>query len=154
MTTEYHRVVFVFIDGVGLAPASSDNPLARHSTPTIDDLLGGSLTLERRRLGEKVLLGALDATLGVEGLPQSATGQTALFTGVNAAAEVGNPSSAFLRIEIQEGGDTDTYTFFYKLEEADPWTELAEVNSDQDNARVGMFFKNGNNTAEEDSFSV
>lgn len=31
----------------------------------------------------------LDATLGVEGLPQSGTGQTALMTGVNAAAHVG-----------------------------------------------------------------
>jgi len=32
---------------------------------------------------------ALDATLGVEGTPQSATGQTTLFTGVNAAALLG-----------------------------------------------------------------
>src|SRR5262245_38078929 len=31
----------------------------------------------------------LDATLGVPGLPQSATGQTTLFTGVNAAKAIG-----------------------------------------------------------------
>ena len=33
--------------------------------------------------------GSLDATLGVPGLPQSATGQTTLYTGVNAAALLG-----------------------------------------------------------------
>jgi 2,3-bisphosphoglycerate-independent phosphoglycerate mutase len=38
---------------------------------------------------EHASLAPLDATLGIPGLPQSATGQTALFTGVNAAALVG-----------------------------------------------------------------
>lgn len=41
-----------------------------------------------------VLLQPLDACLGVPGLPQSATGQTALFTGVNAAAAVGEHVTA------------------------------------------------------------
>ncbi|HET9765994.1 MAG TPA: metalloenzyme, partial [Thermoanaerobaculia bacterium] len=35
-------------------------------------------------------LAALDAVLGVAGLPQSGTGQTALFTGVNAQAAIGH----------------------------------------------------------------
>jgi hypothetical protein len=42
-----------------------------------------------------VVLRALDACLGVPGLPQSATGQTALFTGVNAPALVGDHVAAF-----------------------------------------------------------
>ncbi len=66
---------------------------------------------------------------------------------INAADTIGNPSAAFLRIEIEEGGDTDQYTLFYKLEEADPWVELTQFNSDLDNSRAGLFFKNGNNTA-------
>jgi hypothetical protein len=42
-----------------------------------------------------VTLRALDACLGVPGLPQSATGQTALFTGLNAPALVGDHVTAF-----------------------------------------------------------
>jgi hypothetical protein len=102
---EYHRredrggparLVLVFADGVGLAPAGADNPLATAPTPTLHRLLGGPLVAER--VGEAPpgsVLAALDATLEVEGLPQSATGQTALFTGVNAAEVVGRHVSAF-----------------------------------------------------------
>jgi hypothetical protein len=45
--------------------------------------------------GGDLALWALDACLGVPGLPQSATGQTALFTGVNAPALVGDHVTAF-----------------------------------------------------------
>ena len=38
---------------------------------------------------KQVSLLALDAGLGVEGLPQSATGQAVLLTGVNIPAELG-----------------------------------------------------------------
>lgn len=38
---------------------------------------------------------ALDARLGVSGLPQSATGQCALFTGINAAEKLGHHSQGF-----------------------------------------------------------
>jgi hypothetical protein len=99
-------LIFIFIDGVGLAPASPDNPLASAGTPALRGLLGGPLTLENARgwgMGEggwgrseshlpspipyppTQLLKPIDATLGVEGLPQSGTGQTALLAGVNAA---------------------------------------------------------------------
>jgi hypothetical protein len=42
----------------------------------------------------RLVLRALDACLGVPGLPQSATGQTALFTGINAPARVGDHITA------------------------------------------------------------
>ncbi len=49
----------------------------------------------------------LDACLGVEGIPQSATGQTTLFTGVNAAKELGRHMQGFpgpsLRAIIERG---------------------------------------------------
>ena len=47
-------------------------------------------------------LRALDACLGVPGLPQSATGQTALFTGVNAPALVGDHVTAFPTEPLRE----------------------------------------------------
>lgn len=41
------------------------------------------------------LLAAIDATLDVDGLPQSATGQTALFSGRNAALALGHHATGF-----------------------------------------------------------
>jgi len=81
------RVLMLFLDGVGagaLDPAV--NPLARARLPALTWLAGGELP-DGERLSASMLL--LDATLGVEGLPQSGTGQTALFTGTNAARLIG-----------------------------------------------------------------
>ncbi len=78
-------IIFLFLDGVGLAPAGPDNPLARADTPALHALLGGPLTAEQAQAGGALLLKGIDATLGVAGLPQSGTGQTALLAGVNAA---------------------------------------------------------------------
>ena len=44
----------------------------------------------------------IDAALGIEGLPQSATGQTALFTGVNAPQLVGMHISAFPTQDLRD----------------------------------------------------
>lgn len=89
MSSEYHPILLLFVDGLGLAPAGPDNPLSVMPTPALHNLLGGPLTLERCSRVDGLLLAPLDATLGVDGLPQSATGQTALFTGVNGAARLG-----------------------------------------------------------------
>jgi hypothetical protein len=83
------RVIFVFLDGVGLAPASTANPLSTAATPAIHRLLGGPLTLEQLQRSSTLLLKSIDANLGVPGLPQSGTGQVALLAGVNAPALVG-----------------------------------------------------------------
>lgn len=88
-------ILFLFVDGVGLAPASATNPLATLPTPALRSLLGGPLTTEQAQCGERLLLRPIDATLGVPGKPQSATGQTALFTGKNGAALLGHHVTAF-----------------------------------------------------------
>jgi hypothetical protein len=85
------QVLFIFVDGVGLGERDrAVNPFLRARLPTIQGLLGGSLPLiETAPLGTPLhtpaatLIG-LDATLGVDGLPQSGTGQAALLTGENA----------------------------------------------------------------------
>jgi 2,3-bisphosphoglycerate-independent phosphoglycerate mutase len=84
-------VLLLFLDGVGLgSPDPSVNPFAAARAPSLAALLGGPLTAERSPLArEGVLFSPLDAGLGVEGLPQSATGQTALLTGRNAALLMG-----------------------------------------------------------------
>lgn len=103
------RILFVFLDGVGLAPPGPDNPLSTVPMPHLRALLGGPLVLDgvgRDAIPPCITLRPLDACLGVPGLPQSATGQTALFTGLNAPALVGDHvaahPTAFLRQIIAE----------------------------------------------------
>lgn len=72
------RMIIIFIDGLGLGcEKKSKNPLFAANTPNIDYIF----------YRYKVI--PTDASLGVDGLPQSATGQTAIFTGVNAAKILG-----------------------------------------------------------------
>ncbi len=84
-------MLFVFLDGVGLgADDPATNPLAAAGTPFLRAVLGGPLTKETAEITRPALVyRRLNATLGVEGLPQSATGQTALLTGVNGAEIMG-----------------------------------------------------------------
>ncbi len=89
-------MLLVFLDGVGLGEADpAHNPWVAGRTPTLRDLLGGPLAGRERVERNGVLLVPTDATLGVAGLPQSATGQTALLTGLNAPALVGRHVTAY-----------------------------------------------------------
>lgn len=60
-------------------------------------------------------------------------------------SDLGTASGVFLRSEITEGGASDTYNFFYKVNSADPWTQLGgaaiDYTSSSDNSRVGIFLK-------------
>lgn len=85
------RIVFLFLDGVGLGPATDANPFARCNLPAFEQLVQGQRwTSEARWIDQpdRVFRG-IDATLGVAGLPQSGTGQATLFTGVNCATRAG-----------------------------------------------------------------
>jgi 2,3-bisphosphoglycerate-independent phosphoglycerate mutase len=78
-------VLFVFVDGVGAGPRDPDrNPLARSDflLSRFDDGTGAPLPGAARAV-------LADATLGVPGRPQSATGQTAILTGENAPRLIG-----------------------------------------------------------------
>jgi len=86
------RVLFIFLDGVGLGVDDPNvNPLARIEMPFLQSLLGGQKLLEKSApyTGKQATLLPLDAGLGVMGLPQSATGQAVLLTGVNVPREIG-----------------------------------------------------------------
>ena len=86
------RVHFLFLDGVGLAPADpARNPLARAVMPNLQALLGGRrlVTGSAPPETERATVVPLDACLGVDGLPQSATGQATLLTGRNLPLELG-----------------------------------------------------------------
>lgn len=86
------KVLFIFLDGIGLGRNDPGiNPLARARMPNLNALLEGRSLLEESApfVGEHATLLAIDPAVGVEGLPQSATGQAMLLTGVNISAELG-----------------------------------------------------------------
>lgn len=76
------KYVFLFIDGVGIAPPSPDNPVNPEVCPTLCRLVAEH--------GKPI-----DANLGIPGLPQSATGQATMFTGVNAPKFMGRHCEGF-----------------------------------------------------------
>jgi 2,3-bisphosphoglycerate-independent phosphoglycerate mutase len=82
------RILFLFVDGVGLGRDDiSVNPFAAADIPNLRRLWGGARPVSGTGAADRWL--ALDALLGVPGLPQSGTGQTALLTGLNAPMLVG-----------------------------------------------------------------
>jgi hypothetical protein len=85
------RILFLFLDGVGLDVTAPSNPLSTHDGDAFRHFAGGQHWIPPfdRQIGTTHLLRPLDATLGVEGLPQSGTGQASLLTGVNCAKQVG-----------------------------------------------------------------
>ncbi len=91
------RLLFVFVDGIGLGRSVPTNPFVGTETPGLTNILGGrQLTMDSvGYVDSRATLLGIDATLGVPGLPQSATGQASMFTGLNAAAFLGRHVNGF-----------------------------------------------------------
>ncbi|MFU8772956.1 MAG: hypothetical protein ACNA8H_11120 [Anaerolineales bacterium] len=112
------KFLFFFLDGVGLGKNDpKSNPFAQAKLPTLERLLGGQRLLietlspptnyqpatgqpftsnntETKPLAlvhdtPQATLLALDPCLGVPGIPQSATGQATLLTGINVPSTLG-----------------------------------------------------------------
>ena len=82
----------MFIDGIGIGPAGDANPFSRIPLPGWTSLAGGGAWTrdEHEEHSDPMrVFKAIDATLGVEGLPQSGTGQATIFSGVNCARRAG-----------------------------------------------------------------
>ncbi|MEZ4639033.1 MAG: alkaline phosphatase family protein [Caldilineaceae bacterium] len=86
------RVIFLFLDGVGVG--SDDpavNPLVAARMPVLRGLLDGhppTASTGRLSTAQAEFI-PTDAHMGVAGRPQSATGQTAILTGINAPERLG-----------------------------------------------------------------
>jgi hypothetical protein len=86
------KFLFLFMDGVGLNEDDPEyNPFSKANMPNLQNLLGGNKLVDgvAPYTNGRVTLLALDPNLGVEGLPQSATGQAALLTGKNVSKIIG-----------------------------------------------------------------
>ncbi len=112
-------VLMIFIDGIGIGEFDKDrNPFARFPSPLFPEFIShsnGAVAFD----GQVV---PTDPTMGVKGLPQSATGQTALLTGVNSAKALDRHLSGFptvtlrkilaeesIFLQLQKAGKTATF---------------------------------------------
>src|ERR1044071_394879 len=92
-------LLLIFVDGLGIGTRGPHNPL---------DLLGAAASPlavfvgEEPRLPFDGLLARTDARLGVEGRPQSASGQTTILTGVNIPARLGQHKQGFPNERMRE----------------------------------------------------
>lgn len=98
------RALLLFVDGLGLGEDDpAINPVVAAQTPFLDALLGGKLVATARSIDTgRAFLAPTDATLAMDGLPQSATGQTALLTGLNAAHAEGRHVTAYPTKALKE----------------------------------------------------
>ena len=84
-------MLLFFIDGLGIGTRGPHNPL-----DGLDE--GAPLAIFQNEVPAipfDGLLAPTDACLGVEGRPQSASGQTTILTGINAAATIGHHKQGF-----------------------------------------------------------
>jgi len=81
----------VFLDGVGIGKMDNQfNPFFKFGFKTFENIFGNIPSLDNQRFTNGThYLFPTDATLGIEGLPQSGTGQASLFCGFNAPKFVG-----------------------------------------------------------------
>jgi len=87
-------LIYLFIDGIGIGENNPlKNPFSRYAT-SILQVCSGKLYLDDG-LHQKIKVYPLDASMGVPGLPQSATGQTSLWTGLNAPKIIGYHITGF-----------------------------------------------------------
>ncbi len=123
-------LLLVFLDGVGLGePDPAHNPWVAARTPTLRRLLGRPMAGAERVELNGTLLIPTDATLGVQGLPQSATGQTALLTGLNAPALVGRHVTAYPTTDLR--GLLAEHSLFRRLVTAGRTVTLANVYTEE-----------------------
>lgn len=83
------HALLVFVDGIGMGSPGAHNPFDGAPGRTLAPLDGV------REPRADLALGAIDATLGYPGLPQSATGQATLFSGEDAIGREGGHYPAF-----------------------------------------------------------
>jgi hypothetical protein len=112
MTTSDASVLLFFIDGLGIGTRGPHNPL--------DNLPNAApLAVFQNEPPDRFLDGIVvrtDPRLGIEGRPQSASGQTTILTGINAPAAVGYHKQGFPNKALLE--IIERHSVFRQLKEA------------------------------------
>ena len=111
-TTSDTSVLLFFIDGLGIGTRGPFNPL-----DNLDD--AAPLAVFQNEIPEPLFDGIVvptDPRLGIEGRPQSASGQTTILTGVNAPAHLGYHKQGFPNKPLLE--IIGVHSIFRQLREA------------------------------------
>ncbi len=84
-------VLMIFLDGVGIGNEDyQNNPFFKFGFNAFSEIFGKIPSLKNQLLKRNgSYLFPVDARLGVEGFPQSGTGQTSIFCGMNASRYIG-----------------------------------------------------------------
>ena len=91
-------VLLFFIDGLGIGEKNEFNPLAlSENVSPLDNFVG-----EKKKIIRDGILVSTDPRLGVDGRPQSASGQTAIYTGENAPRILGYHKQGFPNEDLRE----------------------------------------------------
>lgn len=94
------RVILVFVDGLGLGDQNPrTNPCARPGIRLLACFENGDGPVLAERGG---FLVPTDAAMDVDGLPQSATGQTTIFSGINCAKLLGRHLQGYPNETLRE----------------------------------------------------
>ena len=112
MTTSETSVVLFFIDGLGIGTRGPFNPL-----DNLND--AAPLAVFQNETSDPLFDGVVvptDPRLGIEGRPQSASGQTTILTGVNAPAQLGYHKQGFPNAALLE--IINAHSIFKQLRDA------------------------------------
>ncbi|MCP5048809.1 MAG: hypothetical protein GY940_16680 [bacterium] len=90
------RLIFIFLDGVGIGEPTKENPVCAARVEYLPFYAGGM------KLPDGTPVKAIDALLGVGGLPQSASGQSSLYTGENIPELLSKHVSSFPNRKMRE----------------------------------------------------
>lgn len=115
------KFLFLFLDGVGLGSDDNEvNPFAKVEMPNLQSLLGGHKLLSSLQeviSTSRATFLPLDACLGIEGRPQSASGQATLLTGKNVPKLIGQHYGPKPNAEIR--AILEDENLFSKLKQSD-----------------------------------
>ncbi|MCO6510578.1 MAG: hypothetical protein J5I65_07265 [Aridibacter famidurans] len=92
-----NSVILFFVDGLGIGTRGDENPLWQCDSGPLAHFEDEDSEVEFGGF-----LARTDATLGVEGRPQSASGQTTILTGVNAPERLGRHKQGFPNEPLKE----------------------------------------------------
>ncbi len=93
-----NSVILFFVDGLGIGEENEFNPLSINSKlEPLNNFVRG-----KKEIHGGGILVPTDARLGIEGRPQSASGQTAIYTGLNAPKINGGHKHGFPNDRLRE----------------------------------------------------
>jgi hypothetical protein len=98
--TKHKKLIFIFLDGVGIGQKIKKNPFFTVRLPYLPFYEGGL------KLPDGTPVKLIDATLGTDGLPQSGSGQTSIYTGINIPQLIGEHKGSYptriMRVHLRE----------------------------------------------------